>query len=339
MIETTLRRGCMFDLLNKHLESIVNDKERILNSWMGCGVVQERLKLHNFDTLFYRDMFASKVFDYAVGVVSSKNTLGDCPVIGVMLLLFKKKNIPLSDVFIICVHFKNAMLYYALESKILTTEMLKEIASLVDFNFEGVITQYVSLYYNDYSLTSAQQKEIKVTHNPNRSLNQKYEIQCVDLYIKEQRATSAQAYFQEIDMDFEMVEELDELEHDCMNAIEVKESLTEAILMEAAHLFEQYAKVLNMMYEFQELAYSLTVLRELLENYDIDESQKESSYMIKIYLKAIISDLQSWRLAVFITKQAEDIHYLDKSLLSSITQLQMTMMPTTQDTQEEIEFF
>ncbi|MBD3825096.1 MAG: hypothetical protein IE916_11400 [Epsilonproteobacteria bacterium] len=94
-----------------------------------------------------------------------------------------------------------------------------------------------------------------------------------------------------------------------------------------------------MMYEFQELAYSLTILRELLEKFDLEGSEKETHYMIYIYLKAIISDLQSWRLAVFITKQAEDIHYLDKSLLSSITQLQMTMMPTTQDTQEEIEFF
>ncbi|MBD3825231.1 MAG: hypothetical protein IE916_12115, partial [Epsilonproteobacteria bacterium] len=87
----------------------------------------------------------------------------------------QKKSIPLSDVFIICVHFKNALLYYALECKILTAEMLKEIASLVDFNFEGVITQYVGLYYNDYSLTPAQQKELKITHNPNRSLDQKYQ--------------------------------------------------------------------------------------------------------------------------------------------------------------------
>lgn len=64
----------MFDLLNKHLESIVDDKEKILDRWIGCGIVQERLKLHNFDQTFYREKFAAKVFDYAMGVSSHPKT-------------------------------------------------------------------------------------------------------------------------------------------------------------------------------------------------------------------------------------------------------------------------
>ena len=67
----------------------------------------------------------------------------------------------------------------------------------------------------------------------------------------------------------------------------------------------------------------------------MDEEIKKA---VPIYLKAIISDLQSWRISVFITRDAEDIHYLDKTLLSSIAQLQITLMPTN-DGEDEVEFF
>lgn len=61
--------------------------------------------------------------------------------------------------------------------------------------------------------------------------------------------------------------------------------------------------------------------------------------MVDIYLKAIISDLQSWRMAIFITMEAEDIHYLDKTLMSSIVQIQMTLMPQEEAQEDEIKFF
>jgi hypothetical protein len=58
-----------------------------------------------------------------------------------------------------------------------------------------------------------------------------------------------------------------------------------------------------------------------------------------IYIKAIISDLSMWRVGVFIDKNADDIHYLDKTLLSSITQLQIMLSPQTDAHIAEVEFF
>ncbi|MBN2895794.1 MAG: hypothetical protein JXK05_07915 [Campylobacterales bacterium] len=50
--------------------------------------------------------------------------------------------------------------------------------------------------------------------------------------------------------------------------------------------------------------------------------------------------LQSWKRTVFVTREAEDIHYLDKTFLSSIAQLQMMLLsePSDQIGDDEVLF-
>ncbi|MEA1983879.1 MAG: hypothetical protein U9N39_10075 [Campylobacterota bacterium] len=207
--------------------------------------------------------------------------------------------------------------------------MIQEICILMDYNFEGVIKEYVELYYND----KYKDEEYIIKNKPETKTLKN------SLGLEEQKHTSASIYLQEIELDMEMIDELDELESDTLNAIDLDETIHQNSLLEASRLFEQYAKVLNSMYEFEELAYTLTILTELLISTDIQSLQEDTKYMISIYLKAIISDLQSWRMSIFITNEAEDIHYLDKTLLSSIAQLQITLMPQDEKQIEEVEFF
>ena len=42
-----------------------------------------------------------------------------------------------------------------------------------------------------------------------------------------------------------------------------------------------------------------------------------------LLLTNMISDLSSWRKTIFIKQEANDIHYLDSSLLSSCLQIEM----------------
>ena len=319
----------MFPQLKKHKTLLENNKEQILTMWLDYAIVQKTLLHHKLDITFYREKFASKVFNYAMGVIGSDNKLGDCPVMGVMLVLFKKKNIPLADVFMICVHFKNALLHFANEQNILDSATLSEIAQLMDYNFNGVIKEYVYLYYHDtyQELDAVQPKD-----------EPKEQMPVIEAAVSP-KTTSALSYLQEIELDDEMIAELAELESDALDAIDEADTVTRHSLEEAAGLFELYAKVLNMMLEFGELEYTLGVLRELLLQTSFEELSDDDKNMITIYLKAIISDLQSWRMSVFITQEAEDIHYLDKTLMSSIAQLQITLMPQNGNEEDEIEFF
>jgi len=325
----------MFSNLLKHIDLIQTNKDNILDTWMNYQVVQERLNQNNFNILFFKEKFAVKVFDFAFGVVKNKHEVGECPVIGVMLILFKKKNIPLSDIFIICVHLKNALLHFFDDNAILDEKTIKELSILMDYNFEGVITEYVKLYYNDSREISKKESNTCSTIQTSERQEKKTPLP------KEETlsCTTAKEYIEEVNVDMSLIDELHELESDTLNAIDADEILCANSLSESSNLFEQYAKVLNTLYEFEELSYTLTILKDLLINTEFDTIDKETNYIIGIYLKAIISDLQSWRMSIFITKEAEDIHYLDKTLLSSIAQLQITLMPTDEGQEDEIEFF
>jgi len=315
----------MFSKLRTNIELIETHKEQILNTWLEYEIVRETLCANTFSPDFFQDKFASKVFDFAIGVIKKEHDVGDCPVIGVMLTLFKKKNIPLADVFIICVHLKNALLLFMHKNSILDEKSLSEMAMLMDYNFNGVIKEYTYLYYNDTYKPKSCKKELISSKNIEK--------------VKENLSTTAEDYLQDIEVDYEQIAELSELESDTLNAIEEEEDINQHSLLESANLFLQYSKVLNAMYEFKELSYTLTILQELLYNTECDGLDRETKDMVNIYLKAIISDLRGWRMSVFIVKDAQDIHYLDKTLLSSIAQLQMTLMPQEEKVEEEIEFF
>ncbi|WP_415396067.1 hypothetical protein [Sulfurimonas sp. CS5] len=189
----------MFDKILKNINLIEKNKESIIDAWMNYKVVQETLKKNNLNIRFYRENFATKVFDYALGVVKSQNNFGECPVISVMLIIFKKKNIPLSDVFIICVHLKNAFLCFANQNKKLDNEMINEISQLMDFNFKGVIDDYVALYYQDIRIDSKVNTETLTQSTP------KYADMEVD-----KKSLSAATYLKEVDINYEIIAELDE---------------------------------------------------------------------------------------------------------------------------------
>lgn len=318
----------MFHMLTQHLEFLQNNRNTILNMWMEYEVVQKKLRQNKMDVTFFKEKFATKVLEFAISVVKNENKTGDCPVIGVMLILFKKKNIPLSDVFIICVHLKNALLHFFMKHNILSQETLTEISFLMDYNFEGVINEYVLIYYNDSNIHT----EINV-----HTLQKNSSIQTP--LISEKKTTTAELYLQEVTVDMDAIAELNDLESDTLDAIDAQESINQNVLNEAGNLFHRYANVLNNMLEFEELAYTLTLLSELLLSVEFTKLTQETKYMLDIYLKAIISDLQNWRISIFITREAKHIHYLDKTLLSSIAQIQMTLMPQEENGEENIEFF
>ncbi len=322
----------MFHTILQNIDLIENNQDKILDSWMHHEIVNQTLRKNGFEVTFFKEKFASKVLEFAISVVKSENKLGSCPVIGVMLLLFKKKNIPLSDIFMICVHLKNTLLTFMHKKALLDEAMIEEIALLMDHNFNEIIDEYVALYYKDIRIPSniSAKEENKKEHTNTKNI----------LVSNTLQTTSAQDYLLEVDLDMEIIQELDELESDTLDAIDAEKEITQNSLLESANLFEKYAKVLKMLYEFDELSYTLTILKDLLTTTALETIDKSMLNMISIYLKAIISDLQSWRMGIFITQEVEDIHYLDKTLMSSIAQLKVLLLPKEKCSDEdEIEFF
>ncbi len=305
-----------FPTLKKHLEKFKKSREDILHEWISSNDVKITLEKNKIQPPFFAKHFGKKVINYALNVIDEKEELGDCPVIGVMLIFFQEKRVPLSDIFLICSNLKNTIIHYLLEEKILTKETLIESTILMDKNFMGVIDEYINIYYDK--------------HN---------EIENKNFTITKEKTTDAQTYLSEIDLDSSLIEELNELEIETSNSIEQYELLNESLIHEIIKLFKQYSKVIADMVEFQELSYAIILLTDLIEKENLEEKETNIQQNIILYIKSILEDLRNWRNSVFIEQSAEDIHYLDKTLLSSIEQLQILLMPASKESAHEMEFF
>ncbi|MCX6074310.1 MAG: hypothetical protein NTY39_08330 [Campylobacterales bacterium] len=320
-----------FPHLTPYVDYFEVAKNELVEQWMSNSDVVAVLQKHNITTEFYGQYFGVKIINYALGIIRGSHALGNCPVIGVMLVFFEKKQIALDEVFMICVNLKNTLLQFMLKEKILTYETLTEIALLIDHNFLGVIRDYIQLYYfqkDEYLYCSI---------NPEESMKPKV----CNTYQGNDKTdtTTALHYLQEVEIDLEMIDELGAIEKEAVDSIDLTNAMDDEAYREIIILLNDYIHVVNYLTEFKELAYTLTLLVELLETTPLESISFDNSGVVAIYLKAIIEDLSMWRKSVFVDQIAEDIHYLDKTLFSSVAQLQITLSEGDNSGTEAIEFF
>lgn len=101
---------------------------------------------------------------------------------------------------------------------------------------------------------------------------------------------------------------------------------------------DAYAKVLEKNHEFRDLGFSLSKLSQLLVERLSLLPTYDNKKKIIVILNAIVEDLIMWTDAVLRSKTAVDIHYLDASLLSSIIQFEMMLLPPSEEA-DDLEFF
>ena len=85
----------------------------------------------------------------------------------------------------------------------------------------------------------------------------------------------------------------------------------------------KYGTTVSLLIEFEDLSYaikSLATLLETIQENDVDETIHKK---IELYLSNILLDLSNWRRTIFIDQVANDIHYLDSSLFSTILQFEL----------------
>lgn len=133
--------------------------------------------------------------------------------------------------------------------------------------------------------------------------------------------TSAKAYAQEMNSDiFEEMAEMDELEREMREALIVFEEENSLVaLHDVAKGIARYAKTIGTLIDFQDVAFSLSKLYELLFSLRELAFNKRKMHLL---LEGVLEDLSQWRKMIFMTQEAKDIHYLDASLLSSCLQIE-----------------
>ncbi len=144
---------------------------------------------------------------------------------------------------------------------------------------------------------------------------------------------SAEEFFSDVELDMVVLDELEELESDIQNSINI-ESFDTKTKHAADQFLNGYIKMLNIFYEFKELASALALLNEKLSTFDIEQD----SSMLVVLFESIVNDLTEWKQSVFIEQSAEDIHYMDQSFYANIAQIEV-LFNSDGGAENEIDFF
>jgi len=296
MLALNLRDARDFSSAKDIVLDIEENKEKISNLWTEKKVVHERLERHTIDVDYFTKHYAMKVLEYFIDVINGDAELGNCPVIFVMLDFFKHKNLPLEDIFMICVLFKNTITAYIFDRYSFNHVLFDDISLILDKNFEGVVINYLSMKKCD--------KQILVEEIPAE----------VALHVEAEEVNYAE-YVLEND-----VYELQDLEEDIDNlAISVTgvQSSVEAC-MELGNKIQRYGNILSNYPLFSELGKYINKLGiNFVDNSQLLSNDRERMANISALIEGFVNDLIVWRKEIF-ENNIENPHFLDNSFFSNV---------------------
>ena len=129
------------------LEAIVAGQETIIHNWVYDSEVEELLVSHDIEAKTFASRYADEVFKYFVGVIGGVTQMGDCPVMATFLEYLKNRDVTSDELYIICSHFRKAMLDYLCEVDLNANELFTDITYIFDRNFAGVLKMYSGRLY------------------------------------------------------------------------------------------------------------------------------------------------------------------------------------------------
>ena len=202
---------------------------------------------------------------------------------------------------------KDLVIYYQKNKIITYKSLLEELLILKHFN--KTITK-------DASKNSDYIKSDAILNGDEIELLRKRRVQKV----------SAIEYVDDLNDDIlEEIFTLEEVEKDIADSVsDFLETRKKEHLYSITRLLDEYARNIKLLIEFEDLACAINSLVSFLENFPEDKIN-DNGTKINIYLSNIFSDLKEWRKKIFVTKDTQDIHYLDSSLFSSSLQMQLSL--------------
>lgn len=158
---------------------------------------------------------------------------------------------------------------------------------------------------------------------------------------------SAAEYNNEVDeyilQELQELEEIDTEINEALIDYEEQKSIDQLYFI-AGRLIK-YSSTIAQLFEFEDLAFSIKSLADLLSEVESEKLTDVKHRKINIFLTNFMMDIVAWRRTIFIEKNTHDIHYLDASLFSAILQLELVInekeaiTTSTEDDDEGFELF
>ncbi len=136
-----------FEYLFSFKDLLIQSKDEILSDWISQQPCSEIFERHLIEPKWFREHYASSVFDYFMGVVAGNVELGQCPIMQDFIKYLKNQEIRSDELFTLCTHFKRSVINATYTLEIHSQGLFEAISYLFDKNFAGVLTLYTDTIY------------------------------------------------------------------------------------------------------------------------------------------------------------------------------------------------
>lgn len=191
---------------------------------------------------------------------------------------------------------------------------------------------------NMFKLNEDMMRSVQARDVDNKE-NRSKDIDTILSQSKNKRVISAVEFFQTYQTNLSHIRELAHLESEVDDILFEHDAVNTSILHEVAKVFLAYAHVLEDTLEFLDLSYALHTLHQILTHEELNFSDERRNKQLYTLIEAMILDLRTWRKTIFEDQRASDIHYLDASILSGVTQLEVLLTNANYKSQAEIIIF
>ncbi len=287
------------------IKTLEANKEHISKLWTDKELVHERLESHTIDVEYFRKHYAIKVIEYFLNVIKGDAEIGNCPVIFVMLDFFKNKKLPLEDIFMMCVLFKNTITAYIFDRYTFNHKLFDDISLILDKNFEGVVVNYLKLNYIPIVEDEPKEEQVVAVVEEDIPAIRK----------EEEESVNYAEYVLESD-----IYELQDLEEDIDN-LSISVTGNGSVVDDSVELgdkINRYGNILGNYPLFSELGKYISKLGiNLSENSQVLGSDPQKMENISALIEGFVNDLIVWRKEVF-ENNILNPHFLDSSFFSNV---------------------
>ena len=163
-----------------------------------------------------------------------------------------------------------------------------------------------------------------------------------NMHYKEKDKINAEDFMNKYGIDEEFEIELHDLITETENFIYQYEDIElDEHFMEKLSFLNSFIKAFEFSGEFMDIGYALVMFRDKIKELDINSLSDEQKNMLKLMIISILKDLVKWINEVLINQTAQDIHYVDASLLANIAQIDIMLksFENKEEDEDELELF
>lgn len=142
--------------LKKNINIFIYSRKSIIDMWINDDDINLILIKHNIEKKLFEENYANPIFSYFIGLINAKEDVGSCPTKKIFLDYFQNKNISFSELYVICINFRKAVVANFIRNQNMTERLYENISYLFDTNFKDIL----EMFEHTMSETKAESKRI-----------------------------------------------------------------------------------------------------------------------------------------------------------------------------------